>query len=214
MSRGIGIFGGTFDPIHYGHLRVADEVRAALDLAEVRLMPAGNPYHRSNVVATAAQRLAMAQLAVREFPGLTVDAREAVQATPSYTVDALSSLRAEMPGRPLLLLIGVDAFLSLPRWKRWTDLFALAHMVIVARPGAHLPAPVPPPLDAVWAARLTDDPRLLAAPAGRIYLQAVTPQPVSATQVRALMRAGRRPDGLLPPAVVAYIESHSLYKHS
>ena len=76
MSRGVGIFGGTFDPIHYGHLRVADEVRIALELAEVRMMPAGNPYHRSNVVATAQQRLAMARLGVAEFPGLTVDGRE------------------------------------------------------------------------------------------------------------------------------------------
>jgi len=212
MSDGIGIFGGTFDPIHYGHLRVADEVRRALGLAEVRVMPAGNPYHRSNVVAAAAQRLEMARLGVAEFPGLAVDAREAVQTTPSYTIDALTELRSELGERPLMLLIGTDAFLSLPGWKRWTELFDLAHMIIVARPGAQLPDPPPAPLDAIWRARYTADRGLLSSPAGRVYVQAVTPQPISATQIRGLLRAGRRPDGLLPAAVVAYIESHSLYK--
>ncbi len=214
MSGGIGIFGGTFDPIHYGHLRAADEVRRALGLTEVRLMPAGNPYHRSHVVASAAQRLEMARLGVQEFPGLAVDSREALQTTPSYTVDALTALRSELGKCPLMLLIGADAFLSLPGWKRWTELFDLAHMIIVARPGAHLPDPPPAPLDAIWTARYTADCGLLSSPAGRICVQPVQPQPISATQIRGLLRAGQRPDGLLPAAVVAYIESHSLYKRT
>ena len=211
MSAGVGILGGTFDPIHYGHLRLAAEVRAALGLAEVRLIPAGNPYHRSRVVASAADRLAMSELAVAEFPGLAVDPREARQTTPAYTVETLTALRTELGTRPLLLLVGADTFLSLPAWRRWTELFDLAHVVVVARPGWTLPDPPPSPLGEVWAARLTADRGLLSTPAGRIYVQPVTPHAISATAIREMVRAGRRPDGLLPPAVVAYIETRSLY---
>ena len=214
MTGGIGILGGTFDPVHYGHLRLADEVRRALQLAEVRLLPAGNPYHRgsSSPLASALQRLEMSRLGVAEFPGLAVDAREALQATPSYTVDTLTSLRAELGATPLLMLLGADAFVTLPTWRRWTDLFELAHLVIIARPGYAVSTPLPAALEAVWAIRGIDDPDLLSRGVGRIYRQPVTPQPISATAIRTILRAGQRPDGLLPPAVVAYIETHSLYR--
>jgi nicotinate-nucleotide adenylyltransferase len=212
VNDGVGILGGTFDPIHYGHLRVAAEVRSALGLAEVRLIPAGNPYHRAGVIAGPEDRLAMARLAVAEFPGLAVDPREVRKAGPSYTVETLTELRAELGPRPLLLLLGADAFLSLPTWRRWTELFELAHVVVIARPGHALPEAMPGPLAAAWTRRRTADPALLSAPAGRIYVQPVTPQPISATAIRALFGAGGRPEGLLPPAVVAYIESRSLYK--
>lgn len=214
MTGGVGILGGTFDPVHYGHLRLADEVRRALQLAEVRLLPAGNPYHRSSAppLASALQRLEMARLGVAEFPGLAVDAREALQATPSYTVDTLASLRAELGATPLLMLLGADAFVTLPTWRRWTDLFELAHLVIIARPGFAVPTPLPAALEAAWAVRGIDDPDLLSRGVGRIYRQQVTPQPISATAIRTILRAGQRPDGLLPPAVVAYIETHSLYR--
>lgn len=213
MTGGIGILGGTFDPIHYGHLRMADEVRVALQLAEVRLIPAGNPYHRAAAppLVSAAQRLAMVRLAVAEFPGLTVDPREALQSTPSYTVDTLASLRTESEAT-LLLLLGADAFATLPTWRRWADLFELAHLVVIARPEHEVPKPLPAALEAVCAVRSTDDPGLLSRGAGRIYRQQVSPQPISATGIRAMLRVGQRPDGLLPAAVVAYIESNSLYR--
>ncbi len=214
LSAAIGILGGTFDPIHYGHLRLADEVRAALGLAEVRLIPAGNPYHRATNPphASALQRLEMAQLAVAEFPGLSVDPREALQATPAYTVETLESLRAESGVTPLLLLLGIDAFVTLPAWRNWTRLFELAHLVLVARPGFSVPHPLTPVLEAQWALRAIDNPDLLSLGSGRIYCQPVSPQPIAATAIRAMLRAGQPPDGLLPAAVVAYIENHSLYR--
>lgn len=214
MSAGIGILGGTFDPIHYGHLRLAAEVRSALQLDEVRLIPAGNPYHRAAnpPPASALQRLEMAGLAVAEFPGLSVDPREALQTTPAYTVDTLDGLRAESGATPLLLLLGIDAFVTLPSWRNWTRLFELAHLVLVARPGFSVPHPLTPVLEAQWTARVTGDPGLLSAGTGRIYCQEVSPQPIAATDIRAILRAGRPPDGLLPAAVVAYIETHSLYR--
>src|SRR5512144_2565323 len=119
--RGIGILGGTFDPIHYGHLRMADGVRAALDLPCVRLIPAGNPWHRSGRAPPAPRldRLAMTELAVAEFPQLSVDPREALTDAPAYTVDTLAALRGEVGATPLLLLVGADAFATLDGWKSW-----------------------------------------------------------------------------------------------
>jgi nicotinate-nucleotide adenylyltransferase len=212
--RGIGILGGTFDPIHYGHLRMADEVCAALDLSTVRLMPAGNPWHRSGrpPPAPRLQRLAMAEIAVTEFPRLSVEPREAESGEPSYTVDTLISLRAELGPTPLLLLLGADSFATLTEWKEWRQLFALAHLVLVARPGFAMPDPLPIELATAYKERLASDPGLLSAGTGRIYRQTIEPQPVSATAIREMVREGRRPDGLLPAAVINYIESHGLYR--
>jgi nicotinate-nucleotide adenylyltransferase len=214
VTRGVGILGGTFDPIHYGHLRMADEVGAALGLVHVRLIPAGNPYHRlvDAPLTPRLQRLAMARLGVVGFPRLTVDPREALRSEPSYTIDTLTGLHEELGSTPILLLLGADTFATLPTWKRWLELFGLAHIVVVARPGYELPEPLSPALAGELAARRTDDPDLLSRGTGHIYRQMVSPQPISATRIRALVRAGQRPDGLVPPAVAEYIESHSLYR--
>jgi nicotinate-nucleotide adenylyltransferase len=217
LARGIGILGGTFDPIHYGHLRMADEVRRALDLSEVRLVPAGNPYHRAAQVAGRAApsprltRLAMVELAVAEFPGLAVDPREATTDAPSYTVDTLTAIRAEIGDAPLLLLLGADAFVTLPAWKAWQRLFELAHVVLIARPGFELPFPLPAGLAEAYAERLVRDPALLNAGTGRIYCQMVEPQPISATLIRRTIRDGRDPAGMLPSPVIHYIHRHHLY---
>ena len=193
---------------------MADEVGAALGLTEVRLIPAGNPYHRpaDTPPAPRLQRLAMARLGVLEFPRLTVDPREALQSAPSYTIDTLTGLRAELGSTPILLLLGADAFDTLPTWKRWLELFGLAHMVVVARPGYELPEILPSALASELAARRTDDPGLLSRGAGRIYRQMVSPHPISATRIRAMVHAGQRLDGTVPPAVAEYIEIHSLYR--
>jgi nicotinate-nucleotide adenylyltransferase len=211
----LAAFGGTFDPVHLGHLRVAADTAAALRLPEVRLIPSQTPVHRSAPGATGAQRLAMLRLAVADWPGLTVDARELERDTPSYTVLTLESLWAEHPGTPILWLIGIDAFLALPTWRDWTRLFDLAHFVVLNRPGT----PVAQALDArraPWALpRLTqsaDD--LRKAPAGRIHLHTVAPQPISASAIRARIAAGASDDELrqlLPASVLAYIRSNRLY---
>jgi nicotinate-nucleotide adenylyltransferase len=212
----VTLLGGTFDPVHYGHLRLADEVRVALQLPDVRLVPAGDPPHRAGPVASAADRVAMLDLAVQAFPGLRVDAREIARPGKSYTVLTLEELRAEDARRPIILLLGADAFRGLPTWHRWRDILTLAHIVVVARPGTELEAGLPQALGGKWTRCLVLDPRPLKdSPAGAIYRQSITPQPIAASSIRAQLARG--PEGrpevreLLPPAVLAYIEQHHLY---
>lgn len=216
MTAPVALLGGTFDPVHYGHLRLADDVRRALRLPEVRLVPAGDPPHRGGPRASGPDRLAMLERAVREFPGLTVDAREVARSGKSYTVLTLEELRREDARRPLLLIVGADAFHGLPTWHRWRDLFRLAHIVVVARPGVDLARDMPPDLVAEWNARRASAPdALFSAPAGAIYVQAVTPHAISATAIRTQLARGEpgREDvvQLLPPAVLSYIDQHGLY---
>lgn len=134
-----GIFGGSFDPVHLGHLRTAFELCTALGLGEVRLVPSARPPHRSPAVAPAALRLQMLTSAVAGVPGLVVDDREHHRGGPSWTVDTLQSFRDEAPDRALCLIVGMDAFLGLPGWHRWSHIFELAHVVVACRPGWQRP---------------------------------------------------------------------------
>ncbi len=212
----VALLGGTFDPVHYGHLRFADDARRALHLSEVRLVPARDPPHRAGPAASAADRLAMLRLGAAQFPGLAIDERELARSGKSYTVLTLEELRREDPARPLLLLVGADAFRGLPTWHRWREIFALAHVVVVARPGVALAADLPEALAAEWhARRVTDPAALFSAPAGAIYEARVSPQPISATVIRAQLARGPAGRdvvaGLLPPDVLTYIDRHHLY---
>jgi nicotinate-nucleotide adenylyltransferase len=213
----IALLGGTFDPVHYGHLRFADAVRRALGLSEVRLVPARDPPHRDSPMASAADRLAMLKLAVTEVPGLVVDDRELRRDGKSYTVDTLAGLRRDYPDRPLLLLLGADAFRGLPSWHRWRELFDLAHLVVVERPGVDLEAALPAPLPAILRERVVAEPAILFwRPAGAILRQPIAPLDVSATAIREHIAGGaggaEMNRGLLPPAVLAYIDLHHLYR--
>lgn len=210
MSKPLGILGGTFDPIHYGHLRPAQEVLRALDLAEVRIIPAANPPHRRPPLATVEQRLRMAELAVSGIPGLRVDDREIRRGGPSYTVLTLESLRQEFGERPLCLLLGLDAFEGIETWHQWQRLPDLAHFVVMTRPGWIFPAGEALPS---WARdRLARAPGDLAqARAGKIYFQTVTPQDISATRIREAIARGEPVDGLLPPAVYEYLRANRIY---
>ena len=213
----LAILGGTFDPVHYGHLRAADEVRKALDLPAVRLVPAALPPHREAPRTAAGDRVAMLDLAVREFPGLVVDTREIARGGKSYTVDTLRELRSEQPGMPLLLVVGADAFQGLSTWHEWRSIFDLAHVVVVPRPGIDVAAGLPEALAREWRARHTEDARALrSARAGSIYIQPVTAQPISSTAIRRVIAEGDAGSaeiaGLLPSSVLAYIESHRLYR--
>lgn len=200
VAEAVGIFGGTFDPIHYGHLRTAYELLCALDLAEMRFLPAGHPPHREGTFAPAALRLAMVQAAVAGIPGFVVDAREVHKTTPSYTVETLAELREEFGSRPLCLVVGMDAFLGLPRWHQWQRLLELAHVVVAHRPGWE--APSDGALGALLAERGTGTPTdLHEAPAGRILVHAVTQLEISSTDMRALLAAGGDPRFLMPDAV-------------
>jgi nicotinate-nucleotide adenylyltransferase len=196
----LGILGGTFDPIHHGHLRTAVEVAEALALGEVRLIPAGAPPHRPPPVAPAELRWRMLVAAVAGKSGLVPDNRELRRAGPSYTVDTLRELRAELPERPLCLILGLDAFAGLPAWSRWEELPALAHLVVVHRPG--YPDVVPGAAGELLAARRAATPAELAAtPAGRVWLQPVTALAIAATAIRARVAAGGDPAFLVPDAV-------------
>ncbi len=208
--RPIGVLGGTFDPIHYGHLRPAREALRALGLAEIRFIPAANPPHRRAPVATAAQRLRMVELAVAGIPGFVVDDREIERGGSSYTVPTLESLRREYGERPLCLLLGMDAFEGIETWHQWRRLPELAHLVVMTRPGwtfspgAALPA---------WVrGRIEPAPdKLGQTGAGKIFFQAVTPQDISATQIRAALAGGESVEGSLPSAVLEYIRAHRIY---
>ncbi|HZI82318.1 MAG TPA: nicotinate-nucleotide adenylyltransferase [Casimicrobiaceae bacterium] len=216
--RVLAILGGTFDPIHYGHLRLAADVRTALSLSEVRLIPAGIPPHRAQPVASAEHRFAMAALGCGEFPGLGADRLEIDRPGPSYTVATLEALHAEQPGLPLAVIIGGDAFAGLAQWWHWERLFSLAHFIVVERPGAaRTDASLEPPLQLHWERRLTTDTaRLERTLAGSIARVAVTPQPIAASAIRAelaLGDAGReRVRGLLPATVLDYIGRNHLYR--
>lgn len=223
----LGLFGGTFDPLHVGHLRLALEAREALGLAEVCLIPAGKPALRETPQCAAADRLAMVERALAELPGFSVDAGEVLQATvpatgaatsaaPSYTVDTLErQRRLHGPQRPLVLLLGADAFARIEAWHRWRELFGLAHVAVATRPGHELRVGAgATALDAEFTARRGVAGDLAGAPAGRIVPFAITALEISASAVRRRLASGLSVRYLVPETVLDYIDSHQLYRTS
>lgn len=214
----LGILGGTFDPPHNGHLRVAIEAREALGLAAVRFIPAGRPLLREPPRASPGDRLAMVERALDGLPGLGIDASEireaAATARPSYTVDTLERLRRELgPGRPLVLLLGADAFARFEAWQRWRQLFGLAHVAVATRPGHPLRVgDGDAALDGEFRARRGAAADLGAAPAGRIVCFGITALEISASAVRDRLGRGASVRALVPDGVVDYIESRQLYR--
>ena len=210
--RPIGILGGTFDPIHYGHLRPALEMLETLQLAEVRFIPCRIPAHRATPLITAEQRLTLVQRSIADQPGFVADDRELRRDGPSYMVDTLASLRDDLGDDiPLCLILGADAFRGLPSWHRWQQLSELAHIVVMQRPGAL--SSLPPVLEELIALRaIQDSVALCRKPAGNILFQWVTQLHISATQIRALLGHGQSPRYLLPEAALAYIHDRALYR--
>ena len=214
----LGILGGTFDPIHFAHLRLAEEAREALQLERVRLIPAGQPPHRGTPRSTAEDRLAMAKLAIAGNPAFEIDDGEVRAARKSYTVPTLERLRAEFgPARPLVLILGADAFEGLPTWHRWQELLGLAHLAVSNRPGyaphgRRWPQVLSPELDAACRDRHAADPAALrATPAGRVIAFDMTPLAISASLIRDLVAHRASVRYLLPDPVVDYIGRHHLY---
>jgi nicotinate-nucleotide adenylyltransferase len=200
MTDPIGLFGGTFDPIHYGHLRTAFELWQSLKLGQVRFLPTGNPPHREAPLASAELRLEMVRAAVADQSAFCVDDREIRRSGVSYSVDTLLELRREFPERSLCLLLGMDAFLGMPNWHRWQEIFELAHVVVVNRPGWK--APMTGPLGEVMVDRGTGSVRdLHTAPAGRLHVRAVTQLEISSTDLRQLLLSGRDLRYLVPDPV-------------
>lgn len=198
--RPIGVLGGTFDPVHLGHLRIALELLEALGLDEVRFVLAARPPHRPPPKTPEALRLEMLAAAVADEPRFVADRRELDRSGPSYTVDTLASLAEEFPDASLCLLLGMDAFIGLLDWHRWRDVLELAHVVVAHRPGWH--APDRGELGELVRGRLTSSAaELAAARAGRVCVQAVTQLDISATRLRAAARVGKDLKYLVPDAV-------------
>lgn len=218
----LGLFGGTFDPLHFGHLRLAIEARESLNLGGVCFIPAGNPPLRDAPRCPAGHRLAMVEKALAGIAGFSVDAAEVQdQARPSYTVTTLERLRRRHgPQRPLVLLLGADAFARLESWQRWRELFALAHVAVATRPGHELDVPAgtlragagATALDAEFRARRGGVADLDSAPAGRIVPFAITALEISATAIRERLARGLSVRYLVPDAVLDYIDLHQLYR--
>ncbi|MGH8173654.1 MAG: nicotinate-nucleotide adenylyltransferase [Rhodanobacteraceae bacterium] len=203
MTRIVALLGGTFDPVHNAHLRVAWEAAEHLD-ADVRLIPAHVPPHRDQPVASARERAAILRAALEGQDRLALDERELRREGPSFTIDTLIELRAELGDeQPLVLLLGADAFLGLPSWHRWGELFDYAHIGVLTRPG-HDIAVLPTELRIKVASRRCADAAALAqTAAGRLLQIPVTPLEVSATYVRDIIAAGGEPRYLVPDGVLA-----------
>jgi nicotinate-nucleotide adenylyltransferase len=213
-QQAIGIFGGSFNPIHYGHLRSAIELKERLQLSEVRLVPCYWPPHKTTPVALAQHRLAMVHLAVKDQPELVVDEREFQRSDqPSYTLDTLTHIRAEMgPDISLCLLLGMDALLGLPSWHQWQQLFDYAHLVVIPRPNWTGPDKQSRIGRFIQARMARNRQALLSQASGKLWLQPCTPIAVSASQIRQLISQGKDASHLLPARVWDYIQSHQLYR--
>jgi nicotinate-nucleotide adenylyltransferase len=212
----VGILGGTFDPIHFGHLRLAEEVAHTLRLSGVRFVPSGTPPHRAAPRTPTSHRLAMVRLAASGNPLFEVDDREVRRRGPAYTFDTLTEIRAETgPDLPLVLLVGADAFLDFAAWHRWHEVFGLAHVAVAHRPGFPVERwrdAMPQPLAREYASRLMQQPLAVhLAPAGGIVVIPFTALDISATAIRGLVGSGGSPRYLLPDPVLDYIRSEALY---
>ena len=206
----IAILGGTFDPIHYGHLRTALDVMEALGLEQIRFLPLNQAVHREQPLATVEQRLAMVRLAIADQAGFALDETECRRQGPSYMVDTLRSLRNELGGIPLALLLGMDAFKGFLGWREPQAILNLCHLVVMGRPG--YPLPTDGELGALVAQYATDNAEELQRHSGgRIYFQPVTQIDISASDIRARTAGNRSPRYLLPDPVIAMIRREELY---
>jgi nicotinate-nucleotide adenylyltransferase len=213
----IGVFGGTFNPIHFGHLRPALEITEALQLRKLLFIPSAVPPHREEPEVDAPLRLQMVNAAVASEPRFQVDDRELRREGPSYTVDTLESLRDEMGAEPMALLIGMDAFLGLHTWHQWQRLIDLAHLIVMQRPGVYTPEQYrekmhPEVKRLVDQCAVTDVHQLQRAESGKLWFQAVTQLDISATKVRAVINSGASARYLTPDKVLDIINRHSLYR--
>ncbi|PVZ85944.1 nicotinic acid mononucleotide adenylyltransferase [Serratia sp. S1B] len=207
------LFGGTFDPIHYGHLLPVEALAKEVGLQQVTLLPNHVPPHRPQPEASPQQRLAMVKLAIADHPLFTVDDRELQRTTPSYTIDTLEMIRKERgAAHPLAFIIGQDSLLSLYKWHRWQDLLDVCHLLVLARPGYHQQMESTELQDWLEQHQIRDSALLSQQPAGYIYLANTPLLEISATEIRQRYHQGIRCDDLLPHSVQRYIELQGLYR--
>ena len=207
----IGILGGTFDPVHFGHLRTALDVQQALSLDEIRFIPAGEPPHRDKPVADALTRLAMVRLATHGQKKFSVDDREIHRAGPSYMVDTLASLKKDFPQQQLCLLLGTDAFNGLPQWHNWQQIFELAGIVLMQRPEDGRAMPLDNTMAAELEKRLLEPEQFCQQATGHICMVPVTQLDISASRIRQMWQQGRDIQFFLPDEVIALIQQQDIY---
>ena len=210
IGSAIGIFGGTFDPVHFGHLRAASEVKEMLGLSEFRLLPAGSPPHRRSTYASGLHRLAMLRLAVADHPDLLVDDREVRRLGASYMVDTLRDIREGEGDRPLILMVGQDAANQLDSWHQWRQLFELAHLVIMTRPKSRHDYAAELAAD-IDSRTVSENAPLFNQPTGLVRYLEVTQLAISSTDIRRQIHHGGSPRFLLPDRILGYIDYHQLY---
>ncbi len=207
----IGIFGGTFDPVHYGHLKTVKHVRQQLELEQVRLVPLGQAVHREQPVATAEQRLEMLKAATDISTGMVVDDREINRPGGSYSVDTLHSLKQDFPDKTFCLIIGSDAFAGFPDWHQPDTILTLAHIVVMQRPETVFSSSVE--IEQLLKKHAAKEKTALhSREAGYILFQSVPQLDISSTQIRQLIGNGQPVDELLPQAVNKLIRQWQLYR--
>jgi nicotinate-nucleotide adenylyltransferase len=213
MAR-IGLLGGTFDPIHFGHLGMAQELAEALALDTVKFIPAAVPPLKSQPSASAADRCAMVQLAIANNPDFQLDDRELKRTGPSYTVETLRSLRSELSEQDsLVLFIGSDAFKQLNRWHQWQEIIQLCHIALVARPDSDVSTGLNPELVTFLQDHYTENAMdLQSESAGLITMQAITPLAISSSAIREQLKNRQSARYLTPDCVLDYIAQHGLYQ--
>ncbi|HQT81057.1 MAG: nicotinate (nicotinamide) nucleotide adenylyltransferase [Ferrovum sp. 37-45-19] len=208
-----GYFGGTFDPIHNGHLSVANQLLVSLGLDTLWLMPAGTPWQREPQV-NKDHRLAMIQLTLAQYPHFKVDEREIHRLGPTYTIDSLTEIRHEQGSQvPIWFIVGADSFINFPTWRNWQSLFDLAHIAIACRPQFDLKTEtLSTPLRVALEERLENEPKTITSPAGKVSIIPIIESPISATTIRALIQRQEDVQSLVPSPVYTYISQHHLYQ--
>ena len=215
MTACVALLGGSFDPVHHGHVALAALFAELLKPDQLRVIPAGNPWQKNGLQASAEDRVAMLELAFREAAlDVTIDRQEIERATPTYTIDTLRGVRAELgPDASIVFLMGADQLQHLDSWREWRALFDYAHIGVAARPGYALAeAALPPAVAQEIAVRQGSLEQLRTTPSGRVFLAETLAVDVSATQIRAALQRGEQANSLISPVVLDYIQQHNLYK--
>lgn len=203
--------GGAFDPVHFGHLRTAIEMRQAVGFSNLLLVPTGRPVHRAQPVAPDALRLSMLHAAVEDLSWCSIDDQELLRPGPSYSIDTLQAMHKRWPQKTLCLIIGMDAFMGLPEWHRWTELTDFAHLLVASRPGWS--SRLPPELNRWLQQRQVEDAGVLhTAPSGHVFIYAVTALEIASSAIRAQLQAGEDPRFLLPDKVLQIAAESGCYR--
>ncbi|MEC5216984.1 nicotinate-nucleotide adenylyltransferase [Actimicrobium sp. GrIS 1.19] len=214
-SRSIAILGGSFDPVHRGHVALARHFVNLLQPDELRILPAGNPWQKHGLEASGRQRVAMLQRAFdSEQVPVVIDQRELQNDQPTYTIDTLRAMRAELgPDVSLIFLMGADQLQHLDSWQGWRELFGLAHLCAAARPGFALTGRlVPAEVSREFERRAGTPTQIRTTPQGNTFLAPNLAVDISATDIRKALHDGNNPAELVPNPVLDYIEQHHLYK--